>query len=99
MKKKKQAPRSRRMVKQLAKVLITRMGYRPSRPYRLGIQTMLLRRIGGYVVANPYRTGSADYDAFRAGQRRALGVDWETIVSQVMPPPALGAESGARNDS
>lgn len=99
MKTKKQAPRSRRMVKHLAKVLMARMGYRPSRPYRLGIQTMLLRRIGGYLVANPYRTGSADYDAFRAGQRRALLVDWDTIVSQAMPPPAKDAESGARDDS
>lgn len=99
MKKKKQPQSSRRMVKQLAKVLFRRVGNRPSRPYRLGFQTMLLRRIVGFITANPYRTGSADYDDFRSGQRRALLVDWETIVSQAMPLPALGAESGARNDS
>jgi len=80
------APRSRRMVKHLTRALLARMCYRPSRrPYRIGMQTMLLRRIGGYLVANPYRPGSAEFDAFRAGQRKALLVDWESLVRQASP--------------
>lgn len=80
-----QAPRSRRMVKHLTRALLARMCYRPSRPYRLGIQTMLLRRICGYLVANPYRPGSPEFDAFRAGQRKALLVDWASLVCQATP--------------
>lgn len=91
------APRLRRMVKHLARLLIQHMSYRPSRPYRLGIQTMLLRRIGGYLVANPYRTGSAEYDAFRAGQRKALLVDWTRLVSR--SSDAFGNRFGAPDES
>lgn len=76
------APKSRRMVKAMAKLMLSRMSYRPSRAYRLGVQTMLLRRIGGYLVANPYRIGSAEYDAFRAGHRRALLIEWDSLVRQ-----------------
>jgi hypothetical protein len=54
-------------------------------PYLTGVRQVLLNRLSGTAVANPYRMGTAAYDAFESGKQEGKVISKQSGLKKAAP--------------
>jgi hypothetical protein len=54
-------------------------------PYLTGARQVLLNRLTGSAIANPYRMGTAAYDAFEAGKLEGKVISKQAGLKKAVP--------------